>query len=134
MLRRHFIINTESSIPNNEIWYTTTDGNTVTLQNTSGLPPIDSNTYNNGKGVIKFQTDITTIVHYAFFTRATLTSIVIPNSVISIKNRAFGHCSALNTIKYKGTIFQWDNITKETGWNENVPATVVHCTDGEVEL
>ena len=46
---------------NNEIWYTTTDGNIVTSYRTSALPEIDTNTYSDGKGVIKFKTDVTNI-------------------------------------------------------------------------
>lgn len=53
-------------IPNDEIWYTTTDGNIVKPYRTSSLPTIVSNTYVDGKGVIKFATDVTTIGFYAF--------------------------------------------------------------------
>ena len=46
---------------NNEIWYTSSDGNIVTLNRTSSLPSIVSNTYVDGKGIIKFATDVTSI-------------------------------------------------------------------------
>lgn len=134
MLRRHFIINTESSIPNNEIWYTSSDGNIVTPSNTNSLPTIDSNTYNGGKGVIKFKTDVTSIGAYAFFTKSRFRAIVIPNSVTSIGSSVFESCSSLTSISYNGTISQWNTITKDISWNKNVPATVVHCTDGDVEI
>lgn len=157
MLRRHFIINTESSIPNDEIWYTSSDGNIVTPYDTNVLPTIVSNTYSDGKGVIKFQTDVTSIGAYAFIQCHGFTSIVIPNSVtiiggsafrfcislnsvtipnnvISIENEAFAHCQSLWYITYTGTISQWNTIIKGAEWNKGVPATIVHCTDGDVEI
>lgn len=51
---------------NDEIWYTSSDGNIVTPYRTSSLPEIVSNTYSDGKGVIKFATDVTSIGIYAF--------------------------------------------------------------------
>ena len=224
------------SIPNNEIWYTSTDGNIVTPNNTSALPTIVSNTYSAGKGVIKCASDITSIGENAFFDCTNLTSIEIPNSVTSIGNQAFNYCngltsitipnnvtsmgnypfaycsgltnivvedgnpsydsrencnaiietlyyslvagcrntiipnsikdiqtdafagcydltsieipnsvtsigpgafndcSSLSSISYTGTISQWNDITKGNIWNSGVPATVVHCTDGDVEI
>ena len=247
------------SIPNNEIWYTSSDGNIVKPNNTSALPTIVSNTYSAGKGVIKCASDITSIGDNAFFdcTNLTsieipnsvtsigdnafyyctgLTSIEIPNSVTSIGNQAFNYCngltsiiipnsvtsmgnypfaycsgltnivvedgnhsydsrencnaiietphhylvagcrntiipnsikhiqtdafagcsdltsieipnsvtdigpgafedcSSLSSISYTGTISQWNAITKVSGWNSRVPATVVHCTDGDVPI
>jgi hypothetical protein len=29
---------------------------------------------------------------------------------------------------------QWKKIKLGNGWNSYVPATVVHCTDGDVEI
>lgn len=52
--------------PNDEIWYTSSDGNIVTPYRANSLPTIVSNTYSNGKGVIKFASDVTTIGFYAF--------------------------------------------------------------------
>ena len=213
------------SIPNNEIWYTSSDDNIVTPI-ISALPEIDSNTYVDGKGVIKFKTDVTKIGREAFKDRRSLTSIIIPDSVTSIWHEAFKdctsltsitipnnvtniynsafkgcrsltsinipdsvtgidwnvfnscvsltsitipnsvtyigieafqdciglksviipnsvtyieyaafyNCSSLTSISYNGTASQWNAITKETDWNRNVPATTVHCDDGDVQL
>ena len=46
---------------NDELWYTSSDGNIVTPYKASSLPTIVSNTYNVGKGIIKFATDVTSI-------------------------------------------------------------------------
>ena len=48
-------------VPNDEIWYTSTDGNIVTPYSVDALPSIVSNTYVDGKGIIKFATDVTSI-------------------------------------------------------------------------
>ena len=142
---------------NNEILYTSSDGNIVTPYNTSALPTIVSNTYVKGKGVIKFETDVTIIGKDAFKVCTSLTSVVfgngldtignsafamcyglllviIPNSVSSIGNNTFSGCNHLTSISYTGTITHWNNITKGLGWNAGVPATVVHCTDGDAPI
>ena len=122
------------SIQLNEIWYTSSDGNIVIPYSESSLPPIVSNTYINGKGIIKCDSDITYIRDYAFADCTSLTSITIPNSVTSIKERAFYDCTGLTSISYTGTIDQYNGIGKYPEWNTNVPATVVHCTDGDTPI
>ena len=209
---------------NSEIWYTSSDGNIVAPHKASSLPTIVSNTYVNGKGVIKFASDITSIGNDAFYSCGGFTSITIPNSVTSIGYLAFAYCSrlssidipssvtrfgngvfyccglssvklpnsitsigdytfyncgltsvtipnsvksiggyafdscgslmsvtignsvtsigysafdackGLSSITYAGTIAQWNAITKGSYWNQNVPATVVHCTDGDAPI
>ena len=211
---------------NVEIWYTSTDGKIVTPYRTSSLPTIVSNTYVDGKGVIKFARNVTGIGERAFYKCSSLTSVTIPNSVTSIGDWAFyecsgltsigihnsvtsigskafsycsgltsvtipnsitrimdwtfGHCtsltsvtipnsvtsiegiaffycnslpsieipnsvtnigdwaffecSSLTSISYTGTIAQWNAISKGYKWNSVVPATVVHCTDGDVPI
>lgn len=65
------------------------------------------------------------------FNSCGLLSITLPVN-ISIGEHAFMDCINLSEINYKGTIEQWNNITKVDGWNLHVPATIVHCTDGDV--
>ena len=119
---------------NDEIWYTSSDGNIVTPYKASSLPTIVSNTYVDGKGIIKFASDLTYIKIQAFAGCSSLTSVTIPNSVTSIGGWAFENCTNLTSISYIGTITQWNAITKVQWWNLNVPATVVHCTDGDAPI
>ena len=83
-------------IPNNEIWYTSTDGNIVTPYRTNVFGAnIVSNTYENGKGIITFDGDVTMIGNDAFNNRDKLTGITLPEGVISIGNYAFCYCDGL---------------------------------------
>ena len=75
--------------PDNEIWYTSRDGNVIApyYDNVFGAT-IQSNTYNDGKGVIKFNGPVTQVGDWAFY-KTKLTSMSLPNSVKSIGYRAF---------------------------------------------
>ena len=59
---------------------------------------IESHTWNNGNGVIRFDGPVTSIGEYAFYNCSSLTSINIPNSVTSIGYKAFEGCSSLTSI------------------------------------
>ena len=89
----------EVQIPNNEIWYTSTDGEVVMPYVTDAFDAnIVSNTYRNGKGVIKYDGDVTTIGYEAFRYCSSLTSVTIPNSVTLIEKGAFVGCSSLTSL------------------------------------
>ena len=89
----------EEQIPNNEIWYTSTDGEVVMPYVTDAFDAnIVSNTYKNGKGVIKYDGDVTTIGYVAFSGCSSLTSVTIPDSVTSIGDYAFHKCSNLTSV------------------------------------
>ena len=97
------MINTDSNIPNDEIWYTSSDGNIVTPSNVESLPLIVSNIYVNGKGIIKFETDVIIETH-AFAYCKNLTSITIPNSMTYIGNRSFRDCSSLTAVTIPNSV------------------------------
>ena len=89
---------------NNEIWYTSSDGNVVTPYETIVFgATITSNEYDNGMGVITFDGDITKIGDYAFRKCKSLTSVTIPDSVTTIGSSAFYYCKSLKTVYCKPT-------------------------------
>jgi hypothetical protein len=77
---------------------------------------------------------ITTIEDKAFNLCNALARVEIPAGVAIIGNDAFGSCTRLYSIIFKGTVTQWNAITKGDTWNAAVPATHVHCIDGDVSL
>ena len=80
------------------IYYTSTDGKVVTPHKSDMFGAnIVSNTYENGKGIIVFDGNITSIGGGAFYGCSSLTSVTIPNSVTSIGNNAFRGCSSLKS-------------------------------------
>ena len=100
-----------TTIANNQIWYTSTDGEIVEpysgVENnyadaltTFGVN-IVSNTYVDGKGVIEFDGDVTTIGEDAFYWCYSLTSITIGDSVTTIGENAFRGCSSLQEFNGK---------------------------------
>ena len=86
--------------PNNEIWYTSSDGQPIEpTDKTVFGATYESSTYNNGKGIITFDIAVSTIGQGAFASCSTLTSIEIPESLTSIGYAAFGGCKALTSIE-----------------------------------
>ena len=86
-------------IPNNEIWYTSSDGSIVDPYAADAFGVfIISNIYENGKGIIRCFGDITNIGCSAFLGCERLTSIIIPDSVGYIGVEAFAGCTSLLSI------------------------------------
>ena len=75
------------------IFYTTSDEQTVSPN--MHLIKIKSNTYNNGVGELVVYGVLKNIPTEAFCMCSTLTSITIPDSVTTIRERAFGGCDSL---------------------------------------
>jgi hypothetical protein len=85
-------------IVNNAIYYTTSDGGLLTNYNATYGVNVISNTYENGLGIITFDSDVTIIGYRAFENCTTLTSLIIPNSVITIESAAFDGCDNLSKV------------------------------------
>lgn len=112
-------------IPDNEIWYLSTNGYKAVCNYDGFGVQILSETYKNGKGVIKFSgtvkvievqafeenlrsiripESVTKIGNNAFSNCLNLKEITIPNSVTSIGNGAFANCLALTKVKMSENI------------------------------
>ncbi len=89
----------EEAVPaNNEIWYTTSDSKTLSFPYSYVFDAnITSNVYEDGKGVITFDSDVTMLVE-AFERFENLLTVSLPNSVTTLNSYAFSHCSNLNKI------------------------------------
>ena len=99
----------ENNIPgNNMLWYTTTSGNPVNF-NTSNPPfspsVIIDHDYdiNIGKYYIKFADDLKTILDNAFAGKD-ITSITLPQSLVTIEEEAFYQCKDLTSITIPGSV------------------------------
>jgi hypothetical protein len=78
---------------------------------------------------------VTMISSHTFESCENLLSVVIGKGITDIFYEVFAGCRALASIAYNGTMEQWEQIDfAGDGWNEGVPAKVVHCTDGDVEI
>ena len=84
----------------------TSNNNGIVLPNKNdfGEANIISNTYENGVGIIVFDTDITTIGNNAFDECSSLTSITIPNSVTSIGDWSFYGCTGITSIAIPNSV------------------------------
>ena len=81
--------------------------------------------------------DLTMIGNGAFNNQSEMTSIIIPNNITRIsEDNVFNGCSALTDVTYTGTMAEFAALNGGDGWTPwkefMVPATVVHCTDGDI--
>ena len=110
------------------------DLTTITIP--SSVETIEESTFwscENLTSVIIFE-GTTTIGETAFVFCGNLKEITIPKTVTSICTKAFLFCTGLTDITFNGTASEWEAIIKGTEWNEDVPAEVVHCTDGDAAI
>ena len=79
---------------------------------------------------------VTDIGSYCFAGCTNLTSVTIGKGVQNIEDAVFDKCRNLKDITYNGTKEEWAAIRKNWAWEgyEDLPATVVHCTDGDVGI
>ena len=98
-------IEDSTEIPNNQIWYTSTDGNIVTPYKAEAFGAIIlSNTYENGRGVITFDRDLIKLGDHSFDNCDNLTTITFPNSITGIGYSAFYDCDRLTSIGFPNSL------------------------------
>ena len=90
------------TIPNNQIWYTSTDGKIVFPHDPQAFNvAIESYKSYNGYFIITFKGDLTEIGGGAFWSCDRLESVILPNSLTTIGRGAFYVCSDLKEFKGK---------------------------------
>ena len=91
--------------PDNEIWYTTTDGQALDLTWPSNATPrLLSNSYSTGKGVLVFDDVVSTLPNDVFSGQGTLREIWLPESVEKISSLCFLSCSNLVRVSFSGPL------------------------------
>jgi len=105
---------------------------------------------------VKIPNSVTSIGEYAFAYCGSLTSVELPSSVTSLSDDAFAYCDSLTSvtipssvtsigswafygndqlsiIEYKGSVDEWNSISKGLHWH-NRYSIIVQCTDGEITI
>lgn len=101
---------TEYAIPDNEIWYTSSDGNVTESNNATVFGAnLVSNNYINGRGIMIFDKPITTIGYEAFQCCSSLATITIPEGVAGIGCCAFQGCHTLTSVTIPNSVTLIDN-------------------------
>ena len=99
----------EIKVPNNEIWYTTTDGNIVEPYALPTDNNLLSNTYENGIGKMTFENDITVLADAIFSQQTTLVSVKLPNTLTKINASTFNNCSKLESVNIPNSVTEIGN-------------------------
>lgn len=110
-------------VPHDEIWYTTYWDKVVELNDASGFDAeVVSNTWSEGKGVIKFDKDITKVGSEAFLGCYMITGIMLPNSVTIIDDYAFRDCTALSDFVFSTSLSE---IGNEAFYNTGLDEVII---------
>ena len=82
----------------NEIWYTTSDGAKLSLNQNKFGATITSHEKRDERWVVSFDKSVTALGMDAFYKKTTLTAIVLPDDITKIGDYAFYGCSALQSV------------------------------------
>ena len=88
-----------------EIWYTTYDGNPAKMTSGASFGDVTvvSNTYVDGKGVLKFSGPVKTVGR-ASFEGSNLSSVTLPEGLTTLADWAFSHCYEMVSITMPSTL------------------------------
>ena len=134
------VYTTAKPIPNNEIWYTTTDGNPIadivlqynhTFDASGTALTLQSNTYKDGKGVLSYSGDIARVEGQndeddylgAFQHSNTLTGIEFPKTLSKLEYATIVDCPYVETVVFNSLAL---NMGTEPLWALNNGGTSAH--------
>ena len=83
---------------------------------------------------VNIPSSLTAIEREAFNSCSELTNITLPSELSTIGEYVFANCTKLSNITYIGSTNKWNTANIAHNWNTNIPATAVHCSDGDVTL
>lgn len=79
--------------------------------------------------------NISVLNYYIFADCGNLTEVELPNSITEfVGSNIFNHCYRLETITFKGTVSEWNNISKVDNWYAYTGIKRIVCTDGTITL
>lgn len=101
------------------------------VYNLTGTEYSVSETYDGSYGNLP----VTEISSNAFYNSSSVSSIIIPTSVVSIKSEAFSGLTNV-TITYLGTKAKWEyEVKKAIGWKIGCEInSIIHCSDGDYTM
>lgn len=85
-------------------------------------------------GSIPTDEKITKIGPCAFQGRSDLTHVVIPKNITSIGGGAFHGCPNIVSIRYEGTVAEWEEVSLGVKWYTGYQVATVKCSDGEAKI
>lgn len=127
---------TELSIPSIEIVRQDcfNDLNVGTLTIPDSVKTIMHNCFNNCQNkTLIMSKNVQTIEDYCF-RQMNIGTLDLPASLRAIGDYSFTRCYNLGTINFEGTMAQWDEVEKGERVFDRAMTSVVHCSDGDVEI
>lgn len=102
----------------------------------NSVTSIGENAFNNCSSLksVTIPSSVYLISDFTFNRCICLTSVTIPDSVTRFGVCAFDTCTSLRTVNFTGTVEQWRNITDTEHAFKRIPAQVVICSDGIIDI
>ena len=103
------------------------------------LVTIPGEVYSIGYNLIGFNINELTLREgvaniYGLQNCASLKQLNLPKSLTDISDFGLSNNANLTDVYYAGTVSDWANVKLGNRWNYNSSFTVIHCTDGDVDL
>ncbi len=85
--------------------------------------------------IVKILGRLTILNYHTFAGCSNLEEVELPNSITEfVGNNIFNKCYKLESITFKGTVSDWNNILKLENWNVYTGIKTIVCSDGTITL